>query len=232
MVFSYNAVDTLRRVADGDSISTIGNLYDTISYAKIALCFDVKDGCEVPKYCIYNILSMQPENCLEIYAPLTVDNFIKPCGGAETMLRHFVRGYSGYRLLTAENSKGERYYGNKGIILDKDFTPLLLATAKVTKVNDTEYKFTDDTIYLHPKVFTDDTGFLNKYLAKKGTAFYLLHPIRWNPGEEVRAEVKIKDCSHFIRKVKTPIPQTATKDKIYELLRSNIGDILSQLKYD
>ena len=92
------------------------------------------------------------------------------------------------------------------------------------------FVYEQPTVYLHPKVFTDDEGFLNKSLAKKGVAFFLSsYKYRYNGNEGCSAKVVIEDPSRFLVKPQKPTPQNTTKEALYDSLKSNIGDVLSQI---
>jgi hypothetical protein len=198
------------------------------------LKFDVKrDSCEVPSCLIREIAPHRPttqEEVATIIMPLCVDNYSKVISGAEAMLKYFVRN-NRERLNKAVTPKGETYYGNNGIILDKDFNPLFLSTALIhyeeqIPVIDS-YK-----IHLHPNVFIDDTKVLNKALAKKGVAFFLTHSrFRWG-GEDIKYKVEIDDCSQFIVGTKKPNINHCSPEDFSEILKENIDEVLKQITDD
>ena len=122
------------------------------------------------------------------------------------------------------------YYGNRGIVLDSNFVPLLLVTRPIIDSSGVA-TFGGATVHLHPEVFINDAGFVNKSLAKKATAFYLSQEIYSSGGRE-RVKVVIDDCSNYIKRPAQPNPNTTSTESMYEVLKENIDDVLGQTIYD
>lgn len=241
MELSWSYQDTMRRIVSSSSFrsqdSTVGN------YFPVALSFELnKNGCDIPIYCasrIDNILNrISGDNC-DIVLPLCIDPYRRSCSGAETIIKHFVRFYAGNaRLAKAVTPKGEVYYGAGGIILDKDFNPLMVATTRFDGLGPEIFvgsgpvrKYNGITVHLHPNVFLDDTSVLNKSLAKKGMQFFLSCDIN---GWDNRGTVKvvIDDCSQFIKKVNKPNVADLTPESFNQVLKDNINEVLGQFIID
>lgn len=246
MNFSYNYEDAMTRLISPSSLNSIYNSDSAYRSPVIMLNIEKTEGelweAELPTFGLNtyrNKFLNDGEEKTRVVIPLLIDGYRKSYSGAETMLRYFSRGYSSSRLLHAFNPKSNHdYYGSQGIILDSDLTPLLLSTNKVKVSLDRSwvgqerkiFVYEQPTVYLHPKVFTDDEGFLNKSLAKKGVAFFLSSYKHWYNGDECcSAKVVIEDPSRFFVKPQRPTPQGTTKETLYDSLKSNIGDVLSQI---
>ena len=233
MDFNWTYMDAMRRFAR-DSRCNRGSGYSMERiYCPTMLTFDVGLGLEIPSFAAgvltqEMLVSTEPA---EVVVPLSLDTNTKSCAGTDTMLKHFSRGYRDGRITQAHSSKGEIYYGNAGIILDKDFNPLLLAT-RTYKADERNGRlsFGDYIIHVHPNVFIRDAGFLEKALAKKGMAFYLSQNISDYEGK--KAKVIIDDCSQFFKKANRPDINAVSSKDYAKVLKDNIDEVLSQLVDD
>ena len=246
MEFSWQYSEAMRRLVNNDGYrALVGPPSDGMVLCPVMLTFDVAyESSEVPTMCtrIYENLLPKITEPGTVVIPMAVDPFTFNAAGAETILKRFARQSTNYgRLLKATTPKGEVYYGNNGIILDKNFDPLFLSTRVISCVNangitSSRRRITksDATIYLSPKVFTNDQGMLNKALAKKGIAFYLSQSISmsyWN-NEDERAKVVIDDMSRFFKKVEKPDVNALSNGVFTEILKDNIDEVLSQFYND
>lgn len=211
------------------------------------------DTLEIPVSCINEFDRFNRnhgKNSLEgikLVVPLVQNNCTTGCSGAETILKKFSREY--HRLLKCTTPKGEVYYGGTGIVLDKDFTPLLLTTVSLSKRENEEveysyykYDMNHINVYINPKVYTDDSRSLNKALAKKGTAYFLSYNLSngyyrggtccWPSSGNLKYNVKIEDVSRFIVKVDKPDVNHCSAKDFSDFLKGNIADVLEQVKYD
>ena len=238
MEFSWNYQDSMGRLArDGGYRAIAGNT--VVSYCPVFLTFDINpDGVsEVPTFCesISEPDIMRITEPTTMVVPLPVGTNVKSSSGAETILKYFSRNpvYDG-RIAKAITPKGETYYGATGIILDKDFMPLMLSTTQVSK-DGNELQRGQITIHMSPKVFTDDISIVNKSLAKKGMAYYLSYDLSryaWVNGEDQRrAKVVIDDMSDFFRKVTKP-DVNASPSVYKDLLKENLDEVLKQFYND
>ena len=240
MELSWSYIDTMRRVTGTSTFRTQNAVAG--NYFPVALSFELnKNSCEIPVYCVSKvdtIIYELPEDTCDIVIPLSIDGYRRSCSGAETILKHFVRFYAGNaRLAKAVTPKGESYYGAGGIILDKDFNPLMVATAKYIGMEEPYpggtpiTKYDGITVHLHPNIFLNDNAVLNKSLAKKGMQFFLSCDIN---GWDNRGTVKvvIDDCSQFIKKVNKPDVATFTPESVNNVLKDNINEVLGQFIID
>jgi hypothetical protein len=132
-----------------------GQLNDYLQYKEVKIPLFVNDG-EPPRK--------------------TFDSFIKDCF---TRTPHYVR------LRKFVTSKGETYYGGKGILLNKDFKILLLCVKRYfKKPTDKEsydlYNY-KEICYISDRVFENTEDFMSKNIIKKiipifRTARYIAKP--------------------------------------------------------
>lgn len=241
MELSWSYQDTMRRIVSTSSFRNQDAV--TGNHFPAALSFELnKNGCDIPVYCasrIDTILDRISEDNCDIVIPLCIDAYRRSFSGAETIIKHFVRFYAGNaRLAKAVTPKGEVYYGAGGIILDKNFNPLMVATARfdgpgpeIFPGSGPTRKYNGITVHLHPNVFLDDTSVLNKSLAKKGMQFFLsCDVIGWDNTGTVK--VVIDDCSKFIKKVNKPDVATFTPESVNNVLKDNINEVLGQFIID
>lgn len=147
-------------------------------------------------------------------------------------------GY-GNRLQKITTSKGEVYYGGKGIIFDESYAPLLLCTLTARKVRTEEGG--DSMVYyrpvchVSPKVFLESDKLVNKGIIKKLIPCYTSRDVYFprssygnfsnNPeGRKVKVIVDNFD-KFFIEPIK-PTPSAITNDALNECLIDNIDDIM------
>lgn len=238
MEFSWNYSDTMRRLVRQDGFRCLTGSLGIEKNYPIILTFDLDPNgvSEVPTFCWRAASStiLKLTEPVTIVLPLTLDTYQRTIAGAEPMLKHFSRhpNYNG-RICRVDTTKGETYYGEAGLIFDKDFNPLLLSTAEARKNPDTGYIDIGKTsVYLSPKVFLDDQAILNKSLAKKGIAYYLSHNVGVQGFNEARANVIINDMSKFFRKVARPDINASSTDDFNKVLKDNIDEVLKQFYND
>ena len=109
----------------------------------------------------------------------TFDPFIKDC---------FIRTSHHIRLRKFVTSKGETYYGGKGILLNKDFKILLLCVKRYFKKPDEEdydlrqYK---EICYISNRVFENTEDYIAKNIIKKIIPIFCTTPSRYNKKPEI-----------------------------------------------
>ena len=167
MEYSYQFSDTMQAMA------LRGNMYAAITSSSLQsctsfplfLCFTIdRAGCEIPK-CVYDeaqrLLNKFGEPTKVVMA-LTIEPYgvYNRITGGESAIkalsRYGSRGSNG-RICAITTSKGEKYFGGNGLILDKDLDPLLLSTVHVGYSE--QGPFIDmergALVHIHPKVFTE-----------------------------------------------------------------------------
>lgn len=147
------------------------------------------------------------------------------------------------RLQKIISSKGEVYYGGKGIIFDSAYNPLILCTLRAKKVKQSTGLFKllyyKPVIYVSPIVFTEPNKLINKGIIKQIIPFYTDRGIIFpNPGsidfladttdieKDSKAAVIIDNMDRFFVKPTVPKPQSCTMEALNECLVDNIEDIL------
>lgn len=149
-------------------------LIETESSAKVGkLNFRVPldgDVVELPCYGKIKCLDSLSTGGKTIYLPL-----IENHGGTEiaassnTILRRFLYDTSTeHRCISKIKLKNADifYYGGPGIILYGDYTPMLLMTFTLKKLEDGKYGVDKQNVYISPKVFRR-TDMLSKYVKSK-----------------------------------------------------------------
>ena len=146
-------------------------------------------------------------------------------------------GY-GERLQKITTSKGEVYYGGKGIIFDESYAPLLLCTLTARKVHTEEDG--DNMVYyrpvchVSPKVFLESDKLINKGIIKKLIPYYTSRDINFprsnysfssNP-EDRKVKVIVDNFNKFFIEPIKPTPSTCSNDALNECLIDNIDDIM------
>jgi len=241
MEFSYNYTSIMERFALPANLPAyvVTDCQSASYITPIYLHFKVnKNGGETPVLCYTEARDLfskvkecaaqhpdkyGPKDFVEGVVPLCYDNY-KVAAGADTIIKYFVDRRS--RLNKVITPKGEVYYGAHGMVFDKNFKPILMATRIITEEMDDE----ETIIHVAPSVFLDE-GIVNKAVLKKAVAFYMLHPVGYW-GQQKMAKVIIDDCSKFISIPNSPTPNTDIKEDINNLLHEKLAEILDQMKYD
>lgn len=238
MEFSYNYCNTMGRFSCPDNIiyNLAGANIQKVTECPVEMRFKIdKDGGDIPIMAYNNalrIMSTDRETPLEenqfvtMVVPLILGMQNRVCSGADTIMKAFTQKLG--RLTKVTTPKGECYYGGNGIVFDKDFHPLIYITRTL---NLRDNRHPETTVHLSPKVFTDDTGSLNKALLKKGIAYFLTHEVgAW--GNTSIPKIEIDDGAALFFKPNKPIPGVDINKDINNFLKREIGDVLGQLKYD
>ena len=140
------------------------------------------------------------------------------------------------RLQKITTSKGEVYYGGKGIIFDESYTPLLLCTLAARKVHTEEsgnsMVYYRPVCHVSPKVFLESDKLINKGIIKKLIPFYTSEEVRFpdcmfgvNP-ESKKVKVVVDNFDKFFIEPIKPTPSTITNDALNECLIDNMDDIM------
>lgn len=146
-------------------------------------------------------------------------------------------GY-GTRLQKITTSKGEVYYGGKGIIFDKSYTPLLLCTLTARSVhtedNGNAMVYYRPVCHVSPKVFLESDKLINKGIIKKLIPYYTSRDINFprnnyrfssNP-EDRKVKVIVDNFDKFFVEPIKPTPSACSNDALNECLIDNIDDIM------
>lgn len=144
----------------------------------------------------------------------------------------------GDRLQKVTTSKGEVYYGGKGIIFDENYTPLLLCTLIAKSVhtegNDNTMVYYRPVCHVSPKVFLQSDKLINKGIIKKLIPYYTSRDINFprnnhrfssNP-EDRKVKVIVDNFDKFFVEPIKPTPSTCSNDALNECLIDNIEDIM------
>lgn len=123
------------------------------------------------------------------------------------------------RFTKVSTKKGEIYYVNSGIILDKDFSPIIICSLLGSTENSAYLSYNRMIMHISSKVFIDAEDSVSKGLIKKIIPFYLDNKINVN-NTLLESKVIIEDIQGY----------TQTTVKPLEL--DNINDVLNQVLID
>ena len=142
------------------------------------------------------------------------------------------------RLQKITTSKGEVYYGGKGIIFDESYTPLLLCTLTAKSVHTEDNRNTmvyyRPVCHISPKVFLESDKLINKGIIKKLIPCYAKRDVEFPRGgyrcssnpEDKRVKVIVDNFDKFFIEPIKPTPSTCSNDTLNECLIDNIDDIM------
>lgn len=141
------------------------------------------------------------------------------------------------RLQKITTSKGEVYYGGKGIIFDESYTPLLLCTLTARSVHtegNNAMVYYRPVCHVSPKVFLESDKLINKGIIKKLIPYYTSRDINFptnnysfssNP-EDRKVKVIVDNFNKFFVEPIKPTPSACSNDTLNECLIDNIDDIM------
>lgn len=167
--------------------------------------------------------TMNGNNIGEVVAPLSVISS-QSRRTTDSMLKYFflsTRYTNILGLRKAVTSKGEVYYGAPGLILDKNFNPVIIGVYILSKDRTYSERFERNILKIDPKVFSSN-GFLEKAIIKKLIPFYTSHSI---DGKTVKVEVD--NISQYV--VKPNIPGANIQESMKELLSVYKDEILTDI---
>lgn len=211
----YNKSITVDTSKDIIELPTIGLYY---FHSSISECL-ISD--ETPKNIILPLYVNGEE-----YTKKTFDSIIKS---------FFYNTDTSKRLLKCNDGKGGIYYGGPGLILDKDYNPLLMCTVVAEKItiNDGTYlKYIKRVCRINPKVFQEKNvitkGIISKLIpaySNRNNSICMLsdyHSICNN------IQIIIDDFDHFFV---SPIKPSSLniQEELNQCLVDNIDDILDNI---
>ena len=156
----------------------------------------------------------------------------------DSIIAQFTRVGYDKRLQKITTSKGEVYYGGKGIIFDESYTPLLLCTLTARSVhtedNGNTMVYYRPVCHVSPKVFLESNKLINKGIIKKLIPIYTSRDINLprsdyrfsNNIENMKVKVIVDDFNKFFVEPIKPTPSTCSDDALNECLIDNIDDIM------
>lgn len=239
MEFSYNYSNTMNRFAcaDPDIYRPSGEDIQKIVECPVKMVFKVnRNGGEIPVMSYNNVIQTIRRMNLEgadenqfvtVVVPLILSSRQRTVSGADTIMKTFTQRLG--RLLQVNTPKGERYYGGNGVVLDKNFKPLIYVTREFDGINNSLIK---TIVHISPLVFTDNESSLNKALLKKGIAYYLTHRIEYWGSPLDLPKIAIDDGSDLFVEANKPTPGEDINKEANSVLKEHIEEVLGQLKYD
>lgn len=213
-------------------IDVSSNEIEVPAFARLAVEHVVSDNLKFPYI----------THTSKIVIPMYVNTYSQSRSTADSIVRGFFSKVNfNQRLQKVTTSKGEVYYGGKGIILDKDFNILLLCTIVCRRMKNSGEQvmsYYKPTIHVSPQVFLKSKGLIDKFILKKIIPFYVSHNIdeistcscfRSDIPKGTKPQILIDDVSKFIENPAKPTPQKCSDDVLNQILVDNVDDVLNQL---
>ena len=151
----------------------------------------------------------------------------------------FSRTGYGKRLQKITTSKGEVYYGGRGIIFDESYTPLLLCVAaggiKHIASDKINISYHDLICYVSPKVFLNTNNTINRGIVKYLIPLYTTTRTSFcdfNSTFSIRdttVKVIVEDLDRFFIEPIRPFSVSNINDSLNECLINNMDDIITTI---
>lgn len=193
------------------------------------------DVFEVPS--IYTKLAMECKfkGYDRLVIPLFVgSDYIRPVSMAGSILDYLGKTGWSERLRGVRTSKGEIYYGCSGLILDKDFKPLFVATFTIS-YTDSMFEIQQANCRIPHRVFSIQEDILPKTIYKKFIPLYGTTPINVSLGlpeylrnsqVQKQVEIKIGIGANIVFSSNVPKPSDATDEEFRSIIRDNIESFI------
>lgn len=207
------------------------NIGNFSRYCKVDFSGDI---IEIPRFIFHTLMYQKNRyarienwaiqlSITEPYVKSTADSIIK---------EFFSRTYFPYkRLRTIKTKKDEYFYGNKGIIFDNTFTPLLFTTISFKNTKEFEagkLEYLGFNVYINPKVFIAQDNVISKAIIKKMMPVFLTTNsplyLGWRqPTIPIKTNVIIEDISEkFFCTTKVPDISTISDKYLNKLIAEEI----------
>lgn len=197
-----------------------------------------KEIIEIPTFAIYqieNILCNKP-HIQNIIIPLYINRwYVKTIKTFDAIIKElFKNTFYGERLVEIQDGKGNKCYGNSGIIYDSNFNPLLLYTKRIIKESD-KWVIDRHICHVNPIVFenTDNPickGIINKIIPVCANKNVPIFSNSLTSNKDIcKPKVIIDDFSSFFISPITPKVSTEINDKLNNVLNDNIEEIIKMI---
>lgn len=145
-------------------------------------------------------------------------------------------------LVPIVTPKGDRYYGNKGIILDSEYKPVMFLCLKGRKVVENELVYMDyykSVIYINPKLLLSPASSIEKSILKKVVPYFLTQGTENitsnNTFRNIRLrdnipQIIIEDKSDLIISPVVPNSEECNSEVLNQVLIDNISDVLNSIE--
>lgn len=257
MEFNWRYKNTLSNVfvtADTAFSGDVYNIDSTLSnhnvFNKLFVVDTSSDEMEIPAFARWAVERIVKEKLLPTN-PAPVDKIVIPLynGGinrtrktADTIVGDFFSGTNfSQRLSKCTTSKGEIYYGGRGIILDASFNVLLLCTLLCRRKQSQDgevMSYYKTAVHVSPQIFLDNNGLIPKSILKKVIPFYLSYPssniscggrFRSEIPTDAKPQIIIDDANKFVVSPAVPTPQKCSDAILNQLIIDNEDEIMQQL---
>lgn len=250
MDFNFRQIQTytsiFNRAEDLSPLSnTLLNLTDDAVFKRFCTVNIGGDDIEIPvfvKFAVEKIINYNLKfgyKYTKVVVPMYVNTNSQVRRTFDSIIKQlFMRVNFNDRLQKIVTSKGEVYFGTRGLILDKDFSPLLMCTVNCEKAGNDMMRYTKVTIYVHPKVFLEPNGLMQKAINKNIVPFYLTNNVSLTPqfdsfmfSSDITPQVIIADMTKkFIETPSKPTPKNCSNEMINKMLNDNIEDVLDIIR--
>lgn len=204
---------------DGGSESIFGNIL-TADVKKCGLF-------EIPAL-IEGYVSNGISNCDTIYMPIGHTSGIMPKRSVSPILSSFDQQST--MLATINTSKGERYYGCRGLILNSEFKIIFITTVEGYINSDGDFKTVRYICRIPPRTFINTTGLLEKAIFKKFIPCLASLRIKIYYDslhyEYKKPTIIIEDCDRFLIKPTVPTAIPNLNEALNDVVVNNINLIV------
>lgn len=229
---NYFLIDSFSRRTILGAINNLRRhtLSDNTPFKRFLIAHKDNDGAiEVPILLKDNI-SMRDCKFPSITLVCNTVNSVEVRRLASTIIRRFSDVSYEDRLICVRTNKGDKYYGCDGLILDKDFNPLLILTIRIK----------DNKIYpicrISPRAITGQ-GIMENLIKNKiiptyceSTTLVNYIPIGYSSYElgSNKVSIIIDNCDYFVTSPTVPRPSLCTDDCFTKFLYDNAESMINE----
>lgn len=225
-----------------------GSLDTSTSYNKFLTVTPSKEDFEIPSIIIPEAIP-QILDAGRTHRSLVVPLFVGNTRSlefktADNLLRELMSVGMIPRLKKVETSKGDIYYGGKGLVFDRDFNPLVICTFighldDGNNLSGNRLALTERIIHVSSRVFLNPDTLVNKSIIKKFIPYFLsdssINSYEYPNGFEglntifrsKPARVTIDNCDNLVNNsCPLVVSETSVNSNINKFLLENIDDIV------
>lgn len=228
-------------IMHNDAITLNDNIFSKMFIIDVS-----KDEFEIPMYferqvCDVLVVSSASNSDLpeRIVCKLYPENEEIIRNTSDSIITIFNRVSTFKSILKISNPRGKTYYGQRGIIFNSEFNPILICSMKIKRVTGKDWKWVlhEPTIHVSPEVFLNNDDVLYKHILKKFIPYFLENGVphmRPFPGNIIAKDIPtgtvpkivISDMGKYVISPVKPSPNTFSNESLNKILSDNIDEIL------
>ena len=216
--------------------STTSNIIDSGPDGGSESIFDRILTADIKKEGLFEIPTLMEEEAKELthydtmYMPIGLTTAVIPKRTVAPILSVF--DICNGRLITINTSKGERYYGSRGLILNSDFKIIFITTAEGYLKDNGDFYPVRYIGRVPPRTFANVNGLLEKAICRKFIPYLssmniTIHPYSNSISQrDIGVTTIIEDCDKFLITPSVPKASSDINEVLNDVVVNNIESLI------